>query len=236
MRKLYVFIMIPLFMMSCDPKSFQQAMDILNTPLTNQEVARGLKAALDLGVGESVDFLSAKDGYYQSAYKILLPEEVAKVTSKLSFVPGFEDVQEVLIQKINRAAEDAAGKAGPIFLSAIKGISFGDAMNILMGNKNAATQYLHTGTYDQLYTEFDPVIGDSMSKFNVEGYWANAVNAYNKIPLVDKVNPDLSDHITNSALSGLFSLVEKKELGIRSDINQRSTALLQKVFAKQDGQ
>jgi len=71
MRKLYVFIMIPFFLMSCDPKDFQKAMDILNTPLTNEEVARGLKSALDLGVGNSVDFLSAKDGYYQSIYKIL---------------------------------------------------------------------------------------------------------------------------------------------------------------------
>jgi len=220
--------------MSCDPKDFQKAMDILNTPLTNEEVARGLKSALDLGVGNSVDFLSAKDGYYQSIYKILLPEEAQKVTSKLKFIPGFEDVEEVLVQKINRAAEDAAGKAGPIFLSAIKGISFGDAMNILMGNKNAATQYLHNGTYNSLYNEFDPVIGNSMSKFNVEGYWAKAVNTYNKIPLVEKVNPDLSDHITNAALKGMFSLIEKKELGIRTDFNQRTTALLQKVFAKQD--
>jgi len=227
--------MIPFFMMSCDPKSFQQAMDILNAPLTNDEIARGLKKALDLGVGESVDFLSATDGYYQSAYKILLPAEARSVTNKLKFIPGFEDIEEVLVQKINRAAEDAAGKAGPIFLSAIQGISFGDAMNILMGNNNAATQYLHQGTYSQLYNEFDPVIGNSMSKFNVEGYWANAVNTYNKIPLVDDVNPDLSDHITNAALKGMFSLIEVKELGIRTDISQRSTALLQKVFAKQDG-
>jgi len=234
MRKLYVFIMIPFFMMSCDPQSFQKAMDALNAPLSNAEIASGLKAALDLGVGNSVDFLSAKDGYYQSIYKILLPEEARTVTNKLKFIPGFEDIEEVLVQKINRSAEDAAGKAGPIFLSAIKGISFRDAMGILMGNKNAATQYLHTGTYNKLYTEFDPVIGNSMSKFNVEGYWSNAVNAYNKIPFVDKVNPDLSDHITNAALSGMFSLIEKKELGIRTDLNQRSTALLQKVFAKQD--
>ncbi len=236
MRKLFVFIMIPFFMMSCDPKQLQQAMDILNSPLTNAEVAKGLKSALDLGVGNSVDFLSANDGYYQSIYKILLPAEAQKVTNKLKFIPGFEDIEEVLVRKINRSAEDAAGKAGPIFLSAIKSISFTDAMNILMGNKNAATQYLHTGTYNQLYTEFDPVIGNSMSKFNVEGYWANAVNTYNKIPFVDKVNPDLSDHVANAALKGMFSLIEKKELGIRTDLNQRTTALLQKVFAKQDGQ
>ncbi len=235
MRKLFVFIMIPFFMMSCDPQNFQKAMDALNSPLSNTEIANGLKSALDLGVGNSVDFLSAKDGYYQSIYKILLPQEAQTVTNKLKFIPGFEDIEEVLLQKINRAAEDAAGKAGPIFLSAIKGISFNDAMGILMGQNNAATQYLHTGTYSQLYSEFDPVIGNSMNKFNVEGYWSNAVNAYNKIPFVDKVNPDLSDHITNTALKGMFSLIEQKELGIRTDLNQRTSALLQKVFAKQDG-
>ena len=234
MKKIFLLFAIPMVMMSCDPKQLQQAVDLLSAPLTNDEVARGLKSALNLGVGNSVDYLSAKDGYYASAYKILLPEEAQKVTSKLKFIPGFTDVEEVLVQKINRAAEDAAGKAGPIFLDAIKGISFTDAMNILMGQKNAATTYLHNGTFNNLYTEFDPVIGNSMSKFNVEGYWADAVNAYNKIPLVDKVNPDLSDHITNKALDGLFSLIEKKELGIRTDINQRTSNLLKKVFAQQD--
>lgn len=222
-------------MMSCDPKDFQKAMDLLeDTPLSNADVASGLKQALQLGVGESVNFLSAKDGFYKSAYKILLPAEARKVTDKLKAIPGFSNVESVLIEKINRGAEDAAKQAGPIFVSAIKGISFDDAMNILMGDRNAATSYLHTRTNTQLYSQFKPEIINSLDKFNALGYWADAVNTYNKIPFIDKVNPDLADYVTSSALTGLFDLVEKKEDGIRTDVTQRSSDLLKKVFAKQD--
>jgi len=234
MRKIWLAFFIPLFMMSCDPKDLQRAMDLLDVPLSNAEIAKGLKQALQLGVGESVNFLSAKDGFYKSAYKILLPEEARKVTDRLKVIPGFSNVEAVLLEKINRGAEDAAKKAGPIFLTAIRGMSFDDALNILMGDRNAATQYLNTRTNNKLYSEFSPVIVNSLDKFNALAYWADAVNAYNKIPFVNKVNPDLADHVTNSALSGLFSLVEKKEDGIRTDISQRSSELLKKVFAKQD--
>jgi hypothetical protein len=235
MRKIWLAFFIPLFMMSCDPKDFQKAMDLLeDTPLSNADVASGLKQALQLGVGESVNFLSAKDGFYKSAYKILLPSEARKVTDKLKAIPGFSNVESVLIEKINRGAEDAAKQAGPIFVSAIKGISFDDAMNILMGDRNAATSYLHTRTNTQLYSQFKPEIINSLDKFNALGYWADAVNTYNKIPFIDKVNPDLADYVTSSALTGLFDLVEKKEDGIRTDVTQRSSDLLKKVFAKQD--
>ena len=135
---------------------------------------------------------------------------------------------------MNQGAEDAATKAGPIFLNAIKTMTFDDAMNILMGPNDAATTYLNNRTYNNLYGEFNPVIDNSLNKFSVQEYWAKAVNTYNKIPFIDKVNPDLGDHVTTEALKGLFSLVAKKELGIREDVSQRTTDLLRKVFAKQD--
>ena len=222
-------------LLSCDQKTFQSAMDILNaTPLTNADIARGLKEALNLGVGNSVDFLSTKDGFYKSIYKVLLPEDLAKVTNKLKFIPGFDKFEEVAVEKINRAAEDAAKKAGPIFVNAIKGISFNDALGILMGEKNAATQYLHTGTHSALYNEFQPVIVNSLNKFGALDYLADGINKYNSIPLLADVNPDISDYVTRKALESLFELVEKKELGIRSDISQRSSDLLKRVFKKQD--
>lgn len=224
--------MLPLFMISCDPATLTNLMNEI--PLSNTQIASGLKEALNLGVGDAVSFLSAKDGYYKSAYKILLPEEARKVTDKLKIVPGFSNVEAEIVKRINQAAEDAAKSAGPIFLGAIKKMSIQDAMGILMGQKNAATQYLDANTYDNLYGEFNPVITNSLNKFNALDYWADAVNAYNKIPFISKVNPDLGDHITGKALVGLFDLVEKKELGIRSDISQRKSELLKKVFAKQD--
>lgn len=232
MKKIYLFL-LPLFLMSCDPADIQRAMDSLNT-VTNADVANGLKQALNFGVDESVEFLSKDGGYYRSAYKILLPEEARKVTDKLKSIPGFSDVEEVLIKKLNQGAEDAASKAGPIFLEAIKTMTFDDAMNILMGPDDAATTYLNNKTYNNLYGEFNPVIDNSLNKFSVQEYWAKAVNTYNKIPFIDKVNPDLGDHVTTEALKGLFALVAKKELGIREDVSQRTTDLLRKVFAKQD--
>lgn len=202
--------------------------------LSSEDAGNGLKEALNIGVGEAVDFLSVEDGYMKSAYKILLPKEAQKVTKKLGMVPGFKDAEEKVILKINRAAEDAAIKAKPIFISAIKQMTFKDAMNILMGNKDAATRYLEKSTYDQLYTAFKPIIIESLDKVKARDYWRGAVKAHNKIPLTKDVNPELDDYVTKQALEGMFGLVEKKETDIRGDKSLRSSDLLKKVFAKQD--
>ncbi len=198
------------------------------------EIGNGLKEALNKGIGEAVDFLSAEDGYYKSAYKILLPEEAQKVVNKLKAVPGFADVEANLIEKINRAAEDAAKKATPIFVDAIKQMTFTDAMNLLMGEQDAATRYLEKTTYQNLYDEFKPVIIEALDEVNARTYWEQATQAYNKIPLTKKVNSQLDDHVTNKALEGLFSLVEQKEVEIRENPAARTSDLLKKVFAKQD--
>ena len=224
-------LFMTLSLVSCDPNTLSQ---ILNTPLSNADIANALKQALSIGAESSSNQLSAVNGYYQSPYKILLPAEANTVIDKLKFIPGFTNIEEEIVKKINQGAEDAAKKAGGIFLNAIKQMTIQDAMGILMGDKDAATQYLNRTTYNTLYSEFNPVIINSLNKFGALDYWASAVNKYNSIPFVTKVNPDLADHVTGKALVGLFDLVEKKELGIRSDISQRSTDLLKKVFAKQD--
>lgn len=202
--------------------------------LSQEEAGNGLKEALNAGISEAVDFLSAKDGYLKSPYKILVPEEAQVVVDKLKTVPGFTNIEADLTERMNRAAEDAATKAKPIFMSAIKKMTFQDALNILMGNQDAATRYLEKTTSTQLYTEFLPVIQSSLDKVNAREYWRNAVTAYNKLPLVTKTNPELDDHVTKKALVGMFSLVEKKEKGIRTDVGQRNSPLLKKVFAEQD--
>lgn len=202
--------------------------------LSQEEVGNGLKQALDIGVAEAVDFLSAEDGYYKTAYKILVPEDAQKVTSKLKAIPGWSNVEKTLEEKMNRAAEIAVEKAKPIFVKAIKEMTFQDAMNILMGEQNAATSYLHKTTYQSLFDEFMPVVQASLDEVNAREYWRGAVNAYNKIPFISKANPELDQHVTKMALVGLFDLVEKKEASIRTDVSQRKTDLLKKVFAKQD--
>ena len=230
-----VLLTFSLFFSSCDPKDLDKILGTAGSALlTDADISSGLKEALDNGVKVSVQKLSATDGYYQSSYKILVPAEANKVIDKLKFIPGFENLQEEAIKKINRAAEDAATKAGPIFFDAIKGMSFSDVTNVLMGPKNAATNYLHDHAYQSLYGEFNPVIMNSLNKFGALDLWSDAINTYNQIPFITKLNPDLGDYVTNKALDGLFSLIEKKEYGIRTDISQRTSSLLKKVFAKQD--
>lgn len=235
MKRIVLLSALTLVFSSCDV--LQEIVDTsLSQPaaLTSGEIASGLKQALEFGITEGATKLSQQDGYFKSAYKILLPPEARKVTEKLKSIPGFTNVENIILEKINRGAEDAAKKAAPIFKNAITSMTFNDALGILMGNQNAATRYLQNATTNKLYAEFNPVIAESLDKFSARKYWADAVNAYNKIPLVEKANPDLDDYVTKQALTGLFSMVEKKEIEIRTNIASRTTDLLKKVFAKQD--
>ncbi|MCG8332620.1 MAG: DUF4197 domain-containing protein [Chitinophagales bacterium] len=202
--------------------------------LSQEEVGKGLKEALNIGVNEAVDFLSVEDGYYASAYKILLPDEAQKAVNKLKSVPGFSKVEQDLTLRINRAAESAAEKAKPIFVSAIKQLTFQDAMNLLMGKQDAATRYLEKTTYDQLYNEFKPVIIEALDEVNARSLWNNAATTYNKLPFTEDVTTELDDYVVHKALVGLFGLVEVKELDIRENTASRTSDLLRKVFAKQD--
>ena len=214
----------------------QQAQEVVKgeTPLSQEEVGEGLKEALDMGVGKAVSFLSAENGYLGSSYKILIPEEAQNVVSRLKSVPGFGDVEQKLEEKMNRAAELAVAKAKPIFVDAIKQLTFQDAMSLLMGDKDAATRYLERTTSQSLTAAFLPIIQQSLDEVNAREYWRTAVTAYNRIPLVQKTNPELDQHVTDKALAGLFGLVEVKELEIRENPALRTSELLRKVFSKQD--
>lgn len=198
------------------------------------DIGGGLKEALEVGVDEAVSSLAQQNGYLESPYKILIPEDAAKVVSTVSKVPGFQNVEKDLINKMNEAAELAAKKAGPIFLEAIKQMSFSDAKNILMGEQDAATRYLERTSRDALYKEFMPVIAAALDEVNARDLWKSAVSAYNKIPFKKELNPDLDDHVNSKALDGMFSLVQKKEEGIREDVGLRTSPLLKSVFAEQD--
>lgn len=235
MIKKVMLVLLCFQLASCDPAALQRTLEALGSAeLSSAEVSSGLKEALEVGISKGSEALAKKDGYYKSPYKILLPPEAQKVADKLRNVPGFSNVEERILEKINRGAEDAAKKAKPIFVDAIRQMTFSDAMNILMGEQNAATTYLNRSTSDKLYDAFNPVIVQSLDKFDARKYWSDAVSAYNKIPFVDKANPDLDDYVTNQALVGLFGMVEKEELNIRTNISARTSDLLKKVFAKQD--
>ncbi len=194
------------------------------------DVAGGLKEALNNGVESAVNQLSATNGYIESPYKILIPADAQKVIDKVKLVPGFQDVETKLVNQMNKAAEIAAKKATPIFVNAITSMSFNDAKSILTGPENAATTYLSSTSRAPLYNEFLPIIQSSLDEVNARSYWKTVVDAYNKLPFVKKMNPALDDHVNNKALDGLFSLIAVKEKGIRTDVNQRTSDLLKKVF------
>lgn len=202
--------------------------------LTSEDVANGLKQALEKGALEGAKSLSKTDGYLVSPYKILLPKEAQQVVSKVSAIPGFNNLETEIVTKINRAAEDAAKAAGPIFVSAIKQMTVRDAWDILRGADNAATNYLQRTTTDKLYRSFQPEIHKSLNKFGALDLWSDVVTRYNSIPFVEKLNPSLDDHITNLAMDGLFSEIAKMEKDIRKDPVKRTTDLMRKVFAQQD--
>jgi len=205
-----------------------------NGSITNDQIAGGLKEALNNGITNQVTKLAVDDGFYKNELtRILLPEELQKVDNTLRKI-GLSKLADEGLKVLNRAAEDAVGEAIPIFVDAIKGMSFTDAKNILLGDKNAATQYLQTATSDALYQKFNPIIANSFQKVGADKIWNNLITKYNNLPLTNNVNPDLTDYVTREALKGVFTMVEVEELNIRTKVASRSSDLLRRVFALQD--
>lgn len=202
--------------------------------LSNADMAAGLRQALDLGIEKQVAKLTKKDGFYKNdLVKILLPEELQKVDNALRKV-GLSSLADSGIKALNRAAEDAVKEATPIFVNAVKDITFNDAKNILLGEDNAATSYLTTKTQTALYNKFKPVIENSFSKVGADQIWTNLITRYNDLPLTNDVNPDLTDYVTGEALEGVYTMIAVEEKEIRNKVSSRTTDLLKKVFALQD--
>ncbi|OXA78254.1 Protein of unknown function [Flavobacterium aquidurense] len=199
------------------------------------DIASGLKEALNKGITQQVSKLTAVDGFYKNeAVKILMPAELQKVDATLRKI-GLSSLADEGVKMLNRAAEDAVKEATPIFVSAVKNMTFTDAKNILLGNDSAATSYLQNSTTTALYGKFNPVIKNSFEKVGADVVWTKIITKYNTIPLVKKVNPDLTDYTTTQALSGVFKMIAVEEKDIRNNINARTTPLLKSVFAMQDG-
>ena len=205
-----------------------------NNSLSNDYIASGLREALDKGINTQVTKLTQKDGFFKNELvKILLPDELKKVDSGLRSI-GLGSLADRGLEVLNRAAEDAVSESTPIFVDAVKGITFSDAKNILLGNDDAATQYLNGKTNSALYSKFTPVIKDSLSKVGADSVWNNIISRYNAIPFASKVNPDLTDYVSQQALSGVFKMISIEESNIRNQVSSRNSDLLRNVFALQD--
>ncbi|MEO9510533.1 MAG: DUF4197 domain-containing protein [Flavobacteriaceae bacterium] len=222
-------------LMSCT--ELQQVVNQLpqgTTGIGNAEIAQGLRDALNLGIEKQVNKLAVKDGFFKNdLVKILLPEELKKVDKTLRDV-GLGSLADEGLRILNNAAEDAVKEATPIFVDAVKGISFSDAKQILLGSDNAATTYLEQSTKTKLYGKFNPIIENSFSKVGADKIWSNIITKYNSLPLTSDVNPDLTDYTTQEALNGVYTMIALEEKEIRTKISSRTTDLLKKIFALQD--
>ncbi len=227
-------LVLVIFQLSACAELQQVVNQLPNGIITNDQIGSGLKEALNNGITNQVSKLAVQDGFYKNELtKILLPEELQKVDNALRKI-GLSNLADEGLKVLNRAAEDAVGEAIPIFVDAIKGMSFTDAKNILMGDKNAATLYLQGTTSDALYQKFNPIIANSFQKVGADKVWTDLITRYNNIPFVNKVNPDLTDYVTGEALRGVFKMVEVEELDIRTKVASRTSDLLKRVFALQD--
>lgn len=213
----------------------KQAVGAVKTNSTGTiDIASGLKEALNNGITKQVSLLTAVDGFYgNNAVKILMPAELEKVDLMMRRI-GLGNLADSGIKSLNRAAEDAVKTATPIFVNAIRNMKFADAKAILLGSENAATTFLQTGTNTELYKQFSPVVQQSISKVGADVAWTSIISKYNAIPLMGKVNPDLTDYVTQRALEGVFKMIAVEEKNIRTNLNSRTSTLLQQIFAMQD--
>lgn len=205
-----------------------------NTKVSTEEVSKGLKEALVQGISKGTVQASQVNGYYQNALlKILIPPEMQLANAKLRDL-GMNKLMDDFEISLNRAAEEAAKQAKPIFVSALTSLSISDAWNILKGESDAATVYLRNSTGSQLESTFQPIIQKALQRVNATKYYKDIVNVYNKIPAVEKINPDLDKYVTGRAIDGLFVLVKQEEANIRANPIARTTELLKRVFSEEN--
>ncbi|RFP66508.1 DUF4197 domain-containing protein [Hymenobacter lapidiphilus] len=200
--------------------------------LSSDEAARGLKEALTLGISKGADQASKTDGFYLNRLiRIPFPPDAQRVATTLRTLGMGSQVDKFELT-LNRGAEQAAQSAKPIFLTAIKSLTFKDVWGILSGEKDAATNYLKRTTTEQLTTAFQPIVQRSLDQVGATKYYTDLTTRYNRIPLVTPVQTDLNQYATGKAIDGLFTLVAKEEANIRENPVARTTELLRRVFGR----
>lgn len=236
MKKYFLLAIIPFFLGCAELQQIADSLPQEGVGISNSEVAAGLRQALDFGIDKQVTKLAQEDGFFQNELvRITLPPELQKVDKTLRDL-GMSSLADEGLKVLNRAAEDAVQEATPIFVDAVKQITFTDARNILLGEDDAATIYLAQKTNDPLYSRFNPIITTSLDEVGATQVWTNIINRYNALPLTSDVNPDLADYVTQEALKGVYTMIALEEKDIRNNFAARTTSLLKRVFALQDSQ
>jgi len=227
-KQLITLIFITLLLGGCD---ILKELELpTSMPLTTSEIVQGLKEALKVGTNNAVTALNIENGFYGNPIlKIPFPEEVKVVEEKLRAV-GLDKIVDDFILNMNRGAEKAVSKAGPIFINAIEEMTFDDARNILKGPDNAATEYFRNKTSTELSNAFKPGVQETLDQMHVTKYWSDVMTAYNKIPFTRSVEADLAKYVTDKTVNGVFHNLAKEEKLIRNDPKARVTEILKRVF------
>jgi len=199
--------------------------------ISEAEAAGGIREALGQGVGKGIIFLNRTDGFFgNETYKLFMPPDAQKIVNTLRNL-GMGTMVDKAILQINRAAEDAVGYAKPIFADAVREMTILDAINIVRGSKDAATNYFRQKTTDNLIAAFSPTIRTSLDRLNATRYYADVINTYNNFPTTfKKINPDLPSYVVGKAVDALFDQIAREEANIRENPVARTTELLRKVF------
>lgn len=218
----------------------------------NEKIVSGLKEALNVGITQAVKLVGVKDGYFKNqAIKIMLPEKLKTADQTIRNYGG-DTISDLLVEKMNRAAEQAAPKALDIFVDAIKGMKFDDAMKIFSGQPNAATEYLEKSTSDTLKKSFYPVVKNTMNEVNALKTYDEYLGKLNSgtigqvgsllkasplgksetVSKVTDIDLDINQYVTDKAIDGLFKMVGEQEKSIRENPEARVTSILKDVFGK----
>lgn len=230
MRKIFTILITIITLSSCEVLNQIPGATGTGTGLSQYEAGQGIKEALGQGLGKAVSQLNYTDGFFKSAYKLFLPPEAQKIENTLRSI-GLNSLVDKAILSINRGAEDAAGKATPIFIDAITSMTLTDAINLVRGGDTSATHFFREKTTSKLYAAFNPVIKTSLDQVDATKYYGDMVNRYNNFPTtIKKLNPDLASYVTLKATDALFNLIAKEEKNIRDNPVARTTDLLKKVF------
>lgn len=228
-RKFFASLILSVSLLSC--AELGNLGSAIPTTITEAEAAQGIREALDQGVGRGISLLNKQDGFFgNQAYKLFLPADAVRIENTLRQL-GMGSMVDRAILQINRAAEDAVGYARPIFLDAIREITISDAINIIRGPNDAATQYFRQKTTEKLIAAFSPIIKGSLDKFSATKYYAEVINTYNNFPTtLNKLNPDLPSYVVGKAVDALFDQIAQEEANIRANPVARTTEILKKVF------
>ncbi|MGD9851618.1 MAG: DUF4197 domain-containing protein [Nitrospirales bacterium] len=214
-------------------KGLEESVPLLNsTVLDNEKIVSGLKEALNVGTEKAVALTGATNGYLKNeAIKILLPGKLQSMDKALRLA-GFGPQVDELVVSMNRAAEQAAPLAKPIFQDAITNMSFDDAKQILNGGDTAATDYFQQQTRDQLATAFKPEVEKAMNQVGVVSQYNELVGQYSSLPFVKSPSLDVNNYVVGKSLEGLFYTLGEEEKKIRTDPTARATDLLKTVFGR----